>query len=177
VVDTTRTDAPAELAAVAALLNSWLIPNDTRVATDRFEDFWRAYAVPTSEVEPLRRLRDDLRDVVEHKINGELRLNGWIRRHRVMPVVSDGHLTFGPSQGFVAEMLVSVLDAIVLGHWSRLKACPDCHWVFYDRSRNASKRWCMMTSGGSGGRSCGTIAKVRRFRQRQRSSLKAQLAS
>jgi predicted RNA-binding Zn ribbon-like protein len=169
--------APEELETVTALLNSWLIPNDSRVPTDRFDDFRLAYAVPAAEIERLRRLRDDLRNVVERKPGSELRLNQWIRRGRVRPVVSDGRLSFGPTEGIVAEIQVSVLDAIVLGHWPRLKACPDCHWVFYDRSKNASKRWCLMTSGGSSGRSCGTIDKVRRFRQRQRSSQGAQLAS
>ena len=43
----------------------------------------------------------------------------------------------------------------------RLKACPDCRWVFYDNSRNGSKRWCGMYAGEEGGRACGTIAKVK----------------
>lgn len=169
--------APEELETVMALLNSWLIPNDSRVATDRLDDFRLAHAVPEAETERVRRLRDDLRDVVERKPGAEQRLNQWIRRGRVRPIVSDSSLSFGPSEAMVAEILVSVLDAMVLGHWPRLKACPDCHWVFYDRSKNASKRWCLMTSGGSSGRSCGTIAKVRSFRQRQRSSQSAHLAS
>jgi predicted RNA-binding Zn ribbon-like protein len=37
--------------------------------------------------------------------------------------------------------------------------------VFYDHTRNASKRWCLMNAGGPNGRACGTIAKVRRYRQ------------
>lgn len=34
--------APGALEQVRALLNSWLIPNDTRVATDRFDDLARS---------------------------------------------------------------------------------------------------------------------------------------
>jgi predicted RNA-binding Zn ribbon-like protein len=36
-----------------------------------------------------------------------------------------------------------------------------CEWLFVDRSRNHSRRWCDMND-------CGNRAKVRRFRQRQR---------
>ena len=39
----------------------------------------------------------------------------------------------------------------------RLKQCPseDCGWLFMDRSKNASRRWCDM-------RTCGNRAKARR---------------
>jgi predicted RNA-binding Zn ribbon-like protein len=39
--------------------------------------------------------------------------------------------------------------------------------VFYDNTRNGGKRWCLMNAGGPDGRACGTIAKVRRYRDRQ----------
>lgn len=41
-----------------------------------------------------------------------------------------------------------------------------CEWLFIDRSRNHSRRWCDMND-------CGNAAKVRRFRQRQRRAAKA----
>jgi predicted RNA-binding Zn ribbon-like protein len=44
--------------------------------------------------------------------------------------------------------------------------CPDCRLVFYDATRNQSKRWCQM-SAAEGGRACGSIAKVRRWRARR----------
>lgn len=49
--------------------------------------------------------------------------------------------------------------------WRRLKACPgpDCEWVFVDRSRNGSRRWCQMSA-------CGNRAKASAFRARQRST-------
>ena len=50
----------------------------------------------------------------------------------------------------------------------RLKACPDCRWVFYDHSRNGSKRWCGMYAGEEGGRACGTIAKVKNYRAKRK---------
>lgn len=46
---------------------------------------------------------------------------------------------------------------------TRLHACPgeDCGWHFEDATRNRSRHWCDM-------RDCGNVAKVRRFRSRQR---------
>ncbi|TMD27898.1 MAG: hypothetical protein E6I92_04765 [Chloroflexi bacterium] len=43
--------------------------------------------------------------------------------------------------------------------WDRLKLCDSdsCRWVFYDRSKNHSSRWCTMAS-------CGNREKARRFR-------------
>jgi predicted RNA-binding Zn ribbon-like protein len=45
----------------------------------------------------------------------------------------------------------------------RLKQCAgaSCGWLFVDTTRNHSRQWCEMAD-------CGNLAKVRRFRQRQR---------
>jgi predicted RNA-binding Zn ribbon-like protein len=49
------------------------------------------------------------------------------------------------------------------GDLSRLRSCPgeDCGWHFEDTTRNRSRQWCDMAD-------CGNLAKVRRFRSRQR---------
>jgi predicted RNA-binding Zn ribbon-like protein len=49
------------------------------------------------------------------------------------------------------------------GDLSRLRQCAGdgCGWLFLDRSRNRSRRWCTMED-------CGNVSKVRRFRQRRR---------
>ena len=61
--------------------------------------------------------------------------------------------------GAVGRILAVVYASMVDGTWSRLKACPRdvCGWVFYDRSRNSSSRWCAMSV-------CGNRTKVRRYR-------------
>jgi predicted RNA-binding Zn ribbon-like protein len=63
--------------------------------------------------------------------------------------------------GALAELLVPVAGAIADRSWQRAKACraPDCHWAFYDRSRNRSGVWCDMAV-------CGNRTKVRTYRQR-----------
>ena len=38
----------------------------------------------------------------------------------------------------------------------RLKRCAGCPWLFVDRSKNASRRWCAMND-------CGTQEKIRRY--------------
>lgn len=158
---------PGELEVVRALLNSWRIPNDTRTPMDRIAAFAAGHGVGQGEAARLRRLRDDLRAAVERTPGADARLRAWIRKG-VELGVADGHLTFVAADGMVGPVLLAVVAAMAAGRWPRLKACPDCRWAFFDHTRNASKRWCLMTAGGSDGRSCGSIAKVRRYRQRRR---------
>jgi predicted RNA-binding Zn ribbon-like protein len=48
---------------------------------------------------------------------------------------------------------------LLIGDRRRIKRCPrhDCLWLFYDSSRNLSRRWCAMDD-------CGTLEKVQRYR-------------
>lgn len=162
-----RQEAPNDLEFVRKLLNSWVIPNDSRIPADRFASFVAKEGVERREAGPLRRLRDDLRAEVERISGADERVQAWIR-DSVRIGVSDGRLRFDATGGAVGRVLSAVVGAMAAGTWTRLKACPDCRWVFFDHSRNASKRWCLMTAGANGGRSCGSIAKVRRYRQRHR---------
>ena len=59
----------------------------------------------------------------------------------------------------LGRILAVAYTAMVAGTWTRLKACPRdvCGWVFYDRSRNSSSRWCAMSV-------CGNRTKTKRFR-------------
>ncbi len=64
----------------------------------------------------------------------------------------------------LAETAASLADLLARGEPERLKVCEnrDCGWVFYDNSRNRSRRWC-------DSRGCGNLIKVRRFRARHKS--------
>ncbi len=64
----------------------------------------------------------------------------------------------------LAEIAKSFADMLIEGDLARIKLCenPDCRWVFYDRSRSRTRRWCEGASG------CGNLLKVRRFRKRQK---------
>ena len=67
----------------------------------------------------------------------------------------------GPD-GALAALLVPVAEAMSDGSWARVKACraDDCHWAFYDFSRNRSGTWCDMAV-------CGNREKVRAYRARK----------
>jgi predicted RNA-binding Zn ribbon-like protein len=64
----------------------------------------------------------------------------------------------------LADALVDLLRHADL---SRLRSCPldegGCGWLFLDRSRNQSRKWCTMED-------CGTHAKSRRLTERRRSA-------
>ncbi|MEU8310727.1 CGNR zinc finger domain-containing protein [Actinomadura sp. NPDC048955] len=62
----------------------------------------------------------------------------------------------------LGQIAAAYFTASVRGEWSRVRRCPahDCAWVFWDTSKNASRRWCSM-------RVCGNRAKVRAFTERQ----------
>src|SRR5262245_13993268 len=59
----------------------------------------------------------------------------------------------------IADSTAEMLTTDDLG---RLRECPGdrCGWLFLDTSKNSRRQWCDMQT-------CGNLAKVRRFRQRQ----------
>ena len=60
-------------------------------------------------------------------------------------------------------LALSAAGLLTSGDLSRIRQCggDNCGWLFLDTSRNRSRHWCAMND-------CGNLAKVRRFRQRQR---------
>ena len=159
--------APGALEQVRELLNSWLIRNDTRQPDDQFDELASQQRWTRRDAELIRELRDDLRHAVEGGAAAADNLTSWIGRLGMRPVIAGGQIVYRHDNSPAADTLAIVMAAISAGTWARVKACPDCRWVFYDNTRNGSKRWCLMTASGSGGRGCGTIAKVRRYRDRQ----------
>jgi predicted RNA-binding Zn ribbon-like protein len=61
----------------------------------------------------------------------------------------------------------AAVDLLRTADLDRLRRCPaeqgGCGWVFLDRSRNGSRRWCQMAD-------CGTQAKIRRLTERRRAA-------
>jgi len=63
-------------------------------------------------------------------------------------------------------VIASSVDLLLDDDPARLRQCPapdGCGWLFYDTSKNATRRWCSM-------RMCGNGAKARRFQRRQRAT-------
>lgn len=63
--------------------------------------------------------------------------------------------------GFVGELFAVVHNTMRDGTWARLKSCRNCHWAFYDGSKNRSATWCSMEL-------CGNRLKTKRYRGRRR---------
>ena len=180
--------APGTLEVVRTFLNTWRIPNDTREPIDelvsleamqRFYSTWFGDSAGNSEIsivpESVQHLRADLRSILG--TSDVLVLSEWLSMQPVEVMLSPDTegmpiLRYTPAgvQGcrLCAEVLALVVEAIARATWTRLKACPDCQWVFYDHTKNKNKVWCLMTASGPQGRSCGSISKVRSFRERQK---------
>jgi predicted RNA-binding Zn ribbon-like protein len=62
----------------------------------------------------------------------------------------------------IAEVILSYVALMREGNPRRIRRCanPSCSWLFYDDSRNRSRRWCDP-------RYCGNLIKVRRHRARK----------
>lgn len=59
----------------------------------------------------------------------------------------------------MGDVLVILQRAMADGSWSRLKACRQCEWLFFDRSKNRSADWCSMSV-------CGNRVKNRAYRRK-----------
>ena len=57
----------------------------------------------------------------------------------------------------LARSALSLLERTVL---PRIRICPNCGWLFLDRSRNGSRLWCDMAV-------CGNRVKARRHYRRR----------
>ena len=61
----------------------------------------------------------------------------------------------------VWSIVDSACDLLLSGDLERIHICAatDCSWIFYDTSRNRSRKWCDMGT-------CGNRVKVARYRDR-----------
>ncbi|MBP0725298.1 CGNR zinc finger domain-containing protein [Bacillus sp. RG28] len=174
--------APGRLEIIRTFLNTWEIPNDTREPIDQLKDEkyltifikenFSSIDFNSANLDELFQFRNDIRKSIEH---GELELlNVWLLKKPLHVVISNQNmLQYAPvkEHDIIYEMLQIIVESIGLNQWHRLKACPDCKWVFYDYSKNGSKRWCGMYAGNPKGRACGTIAKVKRYREKNKKTL------
>jgi predicted RNA-binding Zn ribbon-like protein len=125
----------------------------------------------------LRRLRSLLRRIVQTIVEGAqpaqrdlAALNRWLSakpvRSRLAGERGEFRLQLVPTaRGLEAvcfAIAASFAEFLVEGDPSRLRICDnrDCGWVFYDRTKSRTRRWC--------GDACGNLIKVRAFRRRRR---------
>jgi predicted RNA-binding Zn ribbon-like protein len=65
--------------------------------------------------------------------------------------------------GAIATLLSILHEAQLTGQWPRMKACRQCEYAFFDRSKNRSAAWCAMSI-------CGNRTKNRAYYRRRRTS-------
>jgi len=122
-------------------------------------------------------LRSVIRSIVARLCSGRRparadleHLNGVLAAHPVRFRVSSGggqhHLDLVPLarrglRVLAGEIALSAAQFLAQGDLDLLKMCdnPGCRWMFYDKTKNRSRRWCGP---------CGNVDKVRRFRERQK---------
>ncbi|CDX26709.1 conserved hypothetical protein [Mesorhizobium sp. ORS 3324] len=67
---------------------------------------------------------------------------------------------------FEAALAVSALSLLRDETVARLRICPNCSWLFIDRSRNSSRLWCDMAV-------CGNRQKANRYYRRRTAAREA----
>lgn len=146
-----------------------------------FRSWWRSAAVPTevdtgtltaTGLDRLRAVRHSLRTLglghngVDVDVHVDLAVLEALPLRLTIDPVGLRALDETDLAARVTGLLASALvRASARADWGRFKACPgpECAWVFYDRTRNASRRWCQMSE-------CGNRAKVAAFRARTRAT-------
>jgi predicted RNA-binding Zn ribbon-like protein len=101
-------------------------------------------------------------------------LETLVRQHRealaAASLVGDGQRfswSYRDADDLRLPLWLVVASAVALlteGDLARVKQCPgadDCGWLFYDTSRNGTRRWCSMEG-------CGSRVKMRRHYERAR---------
>ena len=97
-------------------------------------------------------------------------LSEALSRLRVTPTADGFTWQWAPEKDSLDRMLWpvtwSAAELLTSGELSRVRMCAgdDCGWLFFDASRNRSRRWCSMED-------CGNRAKARRHYRRQRALL------
>ena len=152
--------APEPLRQVQLLINSV----DLHSETDWLPDWLAERGIPEQEDEA-RRLREALRALVLANNGVPLEpealavVNDAAARARLR-VTADASLAVAEPDGALDRVVAIALGAMLDGTWSRLKACRNCCWSFYDYSPNRSATWCSMQI-------CGNRKKTRDYRRRR----------
>jgi predicted RNA-binding Zn ribbon-like protein len=122
-------------------------------------------------------LREALYRIFAAQIAGQLPDDGDLALLNAAVGAAMGHLRLQPGQSccvwsweagtqaldqMLWPIVRSAADLLTSGDLSRVRQCAGdrCGWLFVDRSKNHSRRWCDMAE-------CGNVAKVRRHRRRK----------
>ena len=162
--------------------NSVVLRNDPARRIDRFADAATMDAFPSgaNEYGEERALLGPLEPVEEAARGGLVRLREAIDRHFRAEVLGAGtpalladlldaisatlRISGERSQALDTATARSALMLLSRPEPERLKICPNCNWLFLDRSRNRSRAWCDMAV-------CGNRVKASRHYRRTREEI------
>jgi predicted RNA-binding Zn ribbon-like protein len=156
--------APEPLREVQQFVNSVDLEHDVDGLPDWLEE--RGLA---GELARARALREALRALVLAN-NGAapdqsaLELVNATAESLSLQLDADGRVRVGAGRDALEGVVAIALGAMLDGSWSRLKACRNCCWSFYDYSPNRSATWCSMQL-------CGNRKKTRDYRRRRRNAV------
>lgn len=153
--------APPPLREVQLLINTVDLHNEA----DWLAGWLAERDIPASEEERARGLREALRALVLANNGvpleaGALELVNDAARSATLRVAADASLAVEAGGDALDRVVAIALGAMLDGTWSRLKACRNCCWSFYDYSPNRSATWCSMQI-------CGNRKKTREYRRRR----------
>jgi predicted RNA-binding Zn ribbon-like protein len=177
-----RPKAPGRLELLQRFVNSYnhdFPPDWDRIGTAEKAQEWlrqKRLVGPTdrisdADVTRLRELREALRELAIANQGGTAgaAATDVIRRAARMArlgvaVDSTGRTTLEPAghgvDAAVATLLGILHETQLTGQWPRLKACRQCEYAFFDRSKNRSAAWCAMSI-------CGNRTKNRAYYRRR----------
>jgi predicted RNA-binding Zn ribbon-like protein len=177
-----RPKAPGRLALLQRFINSHnhdFPPDWDRIGTGEKAQAWlrekglvaAADRISDADARRLRELREALRALVVANHSGGLDAGAaqvvqrLSRAARLRPSIDDaGRIALESAgtgaDGAVATLLGIVSEAQVRGDWARMKACRQCEYAFFDRSKNRSAAWCSMSI-------CGNRTKNRAYYRRR----------
>jgi predicted RNA-binding Zn ribbon-like protein len=121
-------------------------------------------AISDADVSRLRALRESIRSLL---VSREPQDIAALAAGAELSVVIDaeGRTALEPVNagvdGAVATLLAIMHEAQLSGDWARMKACRQCEYAFFDRSKNRSATWCAMSI-------CGNRTKNRAYYRRRR---------
>jgi predicted RNA-binding Zn ribbon-like protein len=125
-------------------------------------------------LDELREVRATLRELLDHSAPPAPETMSWINRRLAasppawqLRRAGDGvamHMTWDADwTAVIAAVLASYGRLLEAGTPARVRECanPHCTWLFYDESRNGTRRWCDPQA-------CGNVHNVHAHRRRAR---------
>jgi predicted RNA-binding Zn ribbon-like protein len=175
-----RPKAPGRLELLQRFINTYnhdFPPDWDRIGTAERAQAWlrekrlvgSGDRVTAADAARLRELREALRALAIANHDGEPEPSAAaviraVSAPLIVAVDDAGRTALEPASrgvdGAVATLLAILHEAQLTGHWTRLKACRQCHYAFYDRSKNRSAAWCDMSI-------CGNRTKNRAYYRRR----------